>query len=66
MTDQDFRKHRANSMAGNESVIQEEFIIRRKMNIDQQFFTALMKFDQETVRNYFLEKLVLVRRDRGR
>ena len=58
--EKDFDRFRNNAPPGIYETIQEEYIFRRRMNIDQGFFGALLKLDQETVNNYLKEKIILV------
>ena len=44
-------------------VIQEDFIVRRRVPVDKNFFIALIKLDQPAIRRYLMEKIVLIRRD---
>ncbi|HLF17653.1 MAG TPA: glycosyltransferase family 39 protein [Candidatus Omnitrophota bacterium] len=44
-------------------VIQEEFMVRKRMKLDEQFAWALLGLDQETVRGYLMEKIVLLKKE---
>lgn len=65
ITESDFNDYLRKSQLGPLDIIQEDYIFRRRMNIDRGFFEALMKLDQETVHHYLKEKLILVRRGPG-
>ena len=41
-------------------IVQDEYIFRRRMHIDKEFFISLLKFDDHKVRDYLMEKVVLV------
>jgi hypothetical protein len=43
-------------------VIGEDYMFRRRIKIDRSFFTAIVRMDRETVRDYLKEKVLLVRR----
>jgi len=43
-------------------MVQEELMFRKRMNIDQGFFVALMKLDQATVTGYLKEKVLLLKK----
>lgn len=44
-------------------VIQEEYMMRRRMSIDGGFFKALLKLDQSTIHDYLMEKVVLFKKE---
>ena len=44
-------------------VLQEEYIIRKRVSLDASFFWAFLRFDQKTVRDYLLEKIYLIQRN---
>ncbi|OGX46805.1 MAG: hypothetical protein A2306_05610 [Omnitrophica WOR_2 bacterium RIFOXYB2_FULL_38_16] len=46
-------------------IVQKEYIFRRRMHIDKGFFIALMHFDDDKVRDYLMEKVVLIRKDKN-
>jgi len=62
MTEKDYQYFLKNSYPGTLEVIQEDYIIRRRFNIDKGFFMALLRLDQSTIHHYLKEKLVLVRK----
>jgi len=43
--------------------VQEDSIIRRRISVDKNFFVALFKLDQATIRQYLMEKIVLVKKE---
>jgi len=45
-------------------IVQEETIIRKKMNIDRGFFLGLLTFDRQKVDRYLREKIILVRKNK--
>jgi len=50
------------SSLGTFDVIQEDYIFRRRMYIDKDFFIALFKIDQATVQRYLKEKIILIKK----
>ncbi|MBU0469643.1 MAG: glycosyltransferase family 39 protein [Candidatus Omnitrophica bacterium] len=65
LTEEDFKK--ALNSVGLESlrIVQNEYIFRRRMYIDKGFFIGLLQFDDNKVRDYLMEKVVLVRKDKN-
>ena len=45
------------------TLMQEEYVLRRRFNLNGGFVLALLKFDREAVKNYLMETVVLVRKD---
>jgi hypothetical protein len=41
----------------------EDYIIRKRMRIDRNFFAALIKFDRQQIHDYFMEKVLVVKKD---
>ena len=63
LKEEDFIRY-LNAGDGNQiKVIQEDYIIRRRMRLDRGFIVALLKLDQLKVRAYLMEKIVLVRKE---
>ena len=62
ITDVDFHRFIEGAFPGKIEVLQEDYIIRKRFNIDSGFFVAIMKLDQQTVHDYMKEKLVLIRK----
>jgi len=59
--ERDFDRFRNNAPPpGTYERIQEEYIFRRRMYIDQGFFKALLTLDQKTVNHYLKEKIILI------
>ena len=44
----------------NVDILAQGYILRKRFSLDAHFFIAILKFDQETVRRYLLEKLLLI------
>lgn len=44
-------------------IIQEDFIFRKRLSIDVGFFSALIRLDQKKIHDYFMEKVVMVKKD---
>ncbi len=44
-------------------IFYEDYIFRKRLNIDKGFFKALVTLDQETVYDYFMEKIILLKKD---
>lgn len=63
MTEKDFNHYLKISKFGPFEKIHENYLIRRKMQIDKGFWLGLMRLDRETVRNYLMEKVILVVRE---
>ena len=63
ITEKDFELFLKDSFGGSLEIVQEDYIFRRRMNIDKGFFMALLKLDQTAVRRYLKEKLILIRKD---
>ncbi len=64
ITERDFKRYLNEEEIRPFDIVQEGYIVRKRMHIDKGFFFALFKGDQKTVRDYFMEKLILVRKDR--
>jgi len=62
ITEKDFQHFLKGSFPGLIEIVQEDFIVRKRFNIDAGFFSALFTLDQEKVHHYLKEKLVLVRK----
>jgi len=62
ITEKDFNQFLGSSLPGTFEIIQEDYIVRKRFNIDSGFFSALLKLDRKTVHEYMKEKLVLVRK----
>jgi len=63
LTEKDYEQFIQNAFQGRVHIIQEDYIVRRRMSIDKGFFMALLKLDQAVVRDYFKEKLVLLKKE---
>ncbi len=63
ITENDFNYFLKNDPAGSLHIIQEDYIFRRRLNIDRGFFAAILKLDQTAVHHYLKEKILLIRRD---
>lgn len=64
ITERDFKRYLNEEEIRPFDIVQEGYIVRKRMHIDKGFFIALFKGDQKTVRDYFMEKLILVKKDR--
>jgi len=62
ITKNDFDKYIANDIGDQLIVLQEDYMFRKRMYIDKDFFKALVKLDQKTVYGYLLEKVILIRK----
>lgn len=60
--EKDFDLFLAGGSLGAFEVIQEDYIFRRRMYIDREFFSALFKIDQATVQHYLKEKIILIKK----
>ena len=63
ITEKDYKKFLKDSYQESLEIVQEDYIIRRRMNIDKGFFSALLKLNQETINRYLKEKLVLIKKE---
>lgn len=43
-------------------VLKEDLIFRRRIYPDKNLFVAFLKFDRPTIRRYFMEKIILIRK----
>jgi len=60
---EDYDKYLKNNVKiGEINIMQEDYIFRKRMHIDANFFKALLSLDQEKVHHYFMEKLLLVKK----
>ncbi len=64
MTEKDYKKYLKEPRIPGIQIVQEEYMMRRRMAIDRAFFIAVLKLDQRTVYNYLMEKIVLVRKNK--
>jgi len=62
LTEVDYKKYLQFSIIPSLQVIQEDYMMRRRMAIDRDFFVALLKLDQKVVYDYLMEKVLLVRK----
>jgi hypothetical protein len=63
ITEVDYKKFIENHYNPPIEILQEDYIVRRRMYIDRNFFVALLRLDQERVHDYIKEKLVLVKKE---
>jgi len=63
LTEKDYNRYRDVINRKRHYTVQEEYMIRKRMNLDQGFFVALLKLDQEVARQYLMEKILLIRKD---
>ena len=61
LTEVDYERHIKERYDKSLDIVHTEYILRRKMYIDADFFKAIIKLDSETVRSYLMEKLILVK-----
>ncbi len=52
-----------NSALGELIIAQEDYMFRRRLDLDHEFFLALIRFDQAKVYQYFMEKIILVKKE---
>jgi 4-amino-4-deoxy-L-arabinose transferase-like glycosyltransferase len=43
------------------TTLSEDYVVRKRMSLDKNFFAAILKMDRETIRDYLKEKVVLVK-----
>ena len=43
-------------------IVQRDLMFRRRLNLDQGFLSALVRFDQKTIQHYLKEEVVLVKK----
>jgi len=63
LTEKDFKRFIKESFKGSIEILQEDYIVRRRMNINMGFFRALLKLDTVTVNQYLKEKLILIKKE---
>jgi len=57
--EKDFDKFIKPVYSGKIRVLQEDYILRRRMYLDKGFISAIIRLDQEKVKNYLKEKIIL-------
>ncbi len=65
LTEKDFNNHLINFSTANLDILQEDYMLRKHLHIDKNFFAALLKLDKQKVHDYFMEKIILVRKDKN-
>lgn len=65
MTAQDFERYFPSRDSVFPGVVHEGYIFRKRMHLDEGFFTALAQLDRRKVRDYLMEKLVLIKKERN-
>ncbi len=66
LTEKDFQRYLGEGAAGGRlDIVQEDYIFRKRMDIDRGFFAAILKMDRSKVREYMMEKLILIRKDKN-
>ncbi|MGE0268391.1 MAG: ArnT family glycosyltransferase [Candidatus Omnitrophota bacterium] len=63
ITEKDYNKY-LKDIFENTKIIQKEFILRKQLNIDRGFLVALLNFDRQRIYDYFMESVVLVKREK--
>ena len=63
MTERDFDYYLKDMKDIPLRIVQEEYIFRKRMSIDKGFWWALMRVDRPRVREYLMEKLILVKKE---
>jgi len=64
ITEADFLKFSKEIKRFAPGIIQEEYILRRRLNIDGKFFKAIFVYDREVVFNYLMEKIYLLEKNK--
>lgn len=62
ITEKDYNRY-LNNILANFRVIEEEYVLRKRLNLDVGFVKALLQMDRERVYEYFMENVVLVIRE---
>jgi len=62
MTQKDYDDHFDYFANYPHKIIQEEFIIRKRFNLDRGFVAAVIKLDFDQVHDYLMEKIILVKK----
>lgn len=66
LTEKDFQRYLGENTAGGRlDIVREDYIFRKRMEIDKGFFAAVLRMDRPKVRAYMMEKLILVRKDKN-
>jgi len=63
ITEQDYQKFLAHDREKLITILKEDYIFRRRISVDKEFFKALVRLDQATVRGYLKEKIILIKRE---
>ncbi|MCA9409041.1 MAG: glycosyltransferase family 39 protein [Candidatus Omnitrophica bacterium] len=63
MTESDYHDFLEMKPFKNVEIIYEDHIFRKRLQLDKGFVNAVFNFDKKKIYSYFMEKLLLVRRD---
>lgn len=63
ITEKDYNKY-LKDVFGNIQIIQQEYMLRKRLQIDREFFKALVNLDRRKIYEYFMENVVLVKREK--
>ncbi|MBP9855553.1 MAG: glycosyltransferase family 39 protein [Candidatus Omnitrophica bacterium] len=62
ITEKDYNKYLKDTVK-NGQIIQQEFMLRKQLNLDAEFLKALLRFDRREIYEYFMENVILVKRE---
>ena len=63
LTRKDYNIHLQELYHGPMAILESEFLVRRRMKVDSQFFKALASLNRAMVKDYLMEEILLVRID---
>lgn len=64
MTEKDYNKYLKDTREPVE-IIRRDYMLRKRLNIDGGFFMALLRLDRRTIFHYFMENVVLIKREQS-
>ncbi len=62
MTEKDYNKYLKDKQDRLE-IIRQDYMLRKRLDIDSGFFIALLRLDRSTIFHYFMENVVLIKRE---
>lgn len=63
LTEKDYNKYQ-NPIYENFQIVHKEYMLRKRLNLDAGFLQALVRFDRQRIYEYFMEKVVLIMREK--
>lgn len=62
MTEKDYNKYLKDTREPLQ-IVRQDYMLRKRLNIDGGFFLAVLRLDRRTIFHYFMEKVVLIKRE---